>query len=369
MLLNYPELLFPTFLLAGLLIGWLLHRSDFCIAGILRDIFLFRSYTQLPALVLLVVATMVLFQVARGAAILPFDPPPTLDGNVSLLALAGGLLFGVGMVLAGGCVVSTLYKLGSGNLTSLLAFGGMLAGSMLYAEIYPLVVELRRAAMLTQYATLQQAWPEGGPIVAWGLIGLAAIPLLLWWRQGKIAVASPAAGYIQPWLVVLLLAGLNLLLYLLAGWPLAISAAYAKIAAFLELLVAPGHVAQLAFFQQEARVIETVHGRLASSLGPRIDLIFISDVPLLVGIILGGMASAIALKEFRLGPWPPLLQGLAAFAGGTLVLLGARLAGGCNFNYVLGGLPLFSFQAVLFTAGLLAGAWLGSLLLPRIILR
>lgn len=369
MLLAYPDLLFPTFFLTGLLMGWLLHRSDFCIAGILRDLFLFRSYTQLPALVLMVVAGMVLVQAARAAAILPFDPPPTFSGSVSLLALPGGLLFGVGMVLAGGCVVGTLHKLGSGNLTSLLAFFGMLAGSMLYAEIFPLLSGLRQAAVLTEHPTLLQAWPGGGRLIAWGLIVLLAIPLLLWWRRRKMVLPSAAAGYIQPWLAALILAGLNMLIYLLAGWPLAISAAYTKLAAYLEALVAPGYVAGLALFQQETRVVESLHGRLSGGLGPYVDLIFISDLPLLLGIIFGAMISALLLKEFRLGPWPPLKQGLAAFAGGALVLMGARLAGGCNFKYILGGLPLLSFQAVLFTIGLLAGAWLGSLLLPRIILR
>lgn len=369
MLLAYPDLLFPTFFLAGLLMGWLLHRSDFCIAGTLRDIFMFRDCSQLPALVLLVTAGLVLMQLARMAAILPFDPPPTIGASVSLLALPGGLLFGVGMVLAGGCVVGILHRLGSGNLTSLLAFCGMLAGSMIYAEIFPLLAELRRTMVISEHATLLQAWPAGGMLTGWVLIGLATIPLLYWWRQGKISLPAAAEGYIQPWQVALMLAGLNLLLYLLAGWPLAISAAYTKIAAFLEHLVVPGHVAQLALFQQETRVLETVHGRLIGGLGPYVDLIFIADVPLLLGIVLGGLASSLALKEFRLGPWPPLRQGLSAFIGGALVLLGARLAGGCNFKYFLGGLPLLSFQALLFTIGMLAGAWLGALLLPRIILK
>ncbi|MDF1614333.1 YeeE/YedE thiosulfate transporter family protein [Desulfurivibrio dismutans] len=369
MLLANPNLLFPAFLLAGLLMGWLLHRSDFCISGILRDVFMFRDYTQLPPLLLVVAAGMLLFQLARMAGILPFDPPPTYGSEVSLLALGGGLLFGIGMVLAGGCVVGTLYKLGSGNLTSLLAFLGMLVGSMIYAEIYPAVAELRQATVLTDRPTLVQAWPEGGLLAGWGLVALAAIPLVLWWRQGRITINSPAAGFIQPWRVALILVALNLLIYLLAGWPFSISTAYTKIAAFLELLVAPGHVAQLAYFQQDSRVIETTGGRLTGGPGPRIDLIFISEIPLLLGIMLGALASALALKEFHLGPWPPRRQGMAAFAGGALVLLGARLAGGCNLKFILGGLPLLSFQAMLFAAGLVAGAWLGALLLPRIILR
>ena len=57
-------------------------------------------------------------------------------------ALAAGravleVLLGVGMVLAGGCVVGTLYKMGAGGIGSVAAFGGLLAGSALYAGVHP----------------------------------------------------------------------------------------------------------------------------------------------------------------------------------------------------------------------------------------
>ena len=43
------------------------------------------------------------------------------------------------MVLAGGCVVGTLYKMGSGSVASAVAFVGLLAGSALYGEWHPAV--------------------------------------------------------------------------------------------------------------------------------------------------------------------------------------------------------------------------------------
>ncbi len=369
MLLANTSLLIICFLLAGLFMGWLLHRSDFCISGILRDAFLFRSYALLPSLLLVVVAGLIVFQLARAAGVIPADLPPTYSSDISLTVFAGGLLFGVGMVLAGGCVVGTLYKLGSGNLTSLIAFIGMMAGSMLYAEIHPLVNGLHDLTLVTGNTTLLQTPASLGGSIPWVLIALGSLPLLIWQRQGKIRVDTVIDGYIQPWRVALILAALNLLIYILGGWPMAVSTAYTKIAAFLELLVAPGHVAQLAFFQQDSRVVETVVGELSGGPGPRVDLIFITDLPLLVGVILGALASALMLGTLRLHGWPSLRQGFTAFGGGILVLLGARIAGGCNLTFILGGLPLLSLQAILFTFGLLVGAWLGSLMLSRIIFR
>ncbi|MEJ2201296.1 MAG: YeeE/YedE thiosulfate transporter family protein, partial [Desulfuromonadaceae bacterium] len=97
-----------------------MHRSDFCMAGMFRDLFLFRDYSMLRVLLLLVLVSMVLFESFRllGLLHLPFPlfAPPCWAN------LIGGTLFGVGMVLAGGCVVGTLYRLGAGSLPSLMAF-------------------------------------------------------------------------------------------------------------------------------------------------------------------------------------------------------------------------------------------------------
>jgi uncharacterized protein len=367
-LLAEPHLLAVIFFTIGLILGCVLHRGDFCTAGILRDIFLFRDYTLVRHLLLAVALTMFLFLLARAAGVLPFDPPPSY-GRVTLLGAAGGLLFGVGMVLAGGCVVGTLYKMGAGSLTSFIAFAGIVAGSLLYAEIYPLIRMAADRSMLTTDITLFQVSPLAGAIVGWLLV-LVSLPVFLnWHRQGKMVVSAAAEGYMQPWRVAVVLAVLNLLVYLFAGWPLGISTAYAKIGAFLEVLVAPGRVAELAYFREPSLVVPTAGGMLTGGAGPRTDLIFFTEMALLLGIVAGSFLSALALREFRIYRLPPARQVAAAFGGGMLMALGARLASGCNFKFILGGLPLLSFQAILFVGGMLAGAWLGSLLLARVILR
>jgi len=40
--------------LIGVVAGFLMHRSDFCMAGAFRDLFLFRSYRLIRPIVLLV---------------------------------------------------------------------------------------------------------------------------------------------------------------------------------------------------------------------------------------------------------------------------------------------------------------------------
>src|SRR5512133_2568781 len=131
--------IFTTMILAlllGLVAGAIMQRSDFCMTAAFRDLFLFRSSTMLAALLLLVTASAVLFELLRllGGSEQFFSPA---YGVPALVTLLGGGIFGLGMVLAGSCVVGTLYRLGSGSRLALWGLVGLIVGSALYAEIHP----------------------------------------------------------------------------------------------------------------------------------------------------------------------------------------------------------------------------------------
>lgn len=108
-------------LLLGLAAGFVMHRSDFCIAGMFRDLFLFGTVFKLRTLLLLVASSMSLFEMARQFGVLSIYPFP-LFGSPSLANIIGGFIFGVGMVLAGGCVVGSLYKMGAGSVPGINIF-------------------------------------------------------------------------------------------------------------------------------------------------------------------------------------------------------------------------------------------------------
>jgi uncharacterized protein len=368
MLLVDPWLLALFNLGIGMILGSILFRSDFCMAGILRDVFLFGDRTLLNALFLAVILTMFLFLLGRLFGLLAFDPLPTF-GPPSLTGLLGGLLFGVGMVLAGGCVVSTLYKMAGGNLAHGLAFVGIIVGSLLYAEVHPLFKVAEGLTSLGEAVTLFQVWPRAAEAAVWLLTGGAGLIFLRWQRQGKWQVVAGCQGYMQPWRVAIALALLNLAVYFFSGWPIGISTAYAKMGAWIESLFFSDHVANLAYFNQPTVMMKVAGRTLIGGASPSIDLIFNTELMLMLGIVSGAFLTALRLGEFRIYGLPPLHQGLATFAGGLLIAIGARMANGCNIKHVLGGLPLLSLQSLLFVGGLLVGAWLGARLLPKIILR
>ncbi|MDP1605301.1 MAG: YeeE/YedE thiosulfate transporter family protein [Rhodocyclaceae bacterium] len=81
-----------------------MHRSDFCVTASFRDLFLFRDFFLMRQMILLVVVSMVLFALGRLGGIITIHPFPLL-GQPSLANVIGGFVFGIGMVLASGCVI------------------------------------------------------------------------------------------------------------------------------------------------------------------------------------------------------------------------------------------------------------------------
>ena len=175
-----------------------MHRADFCLAGMFRDLFLFRRTDMLRALLLLVAATLVLFEAARLAGLLPNYPFPLLYAP-SAANLAGGLLFGVGMVLAGGCVVGTLYRMGAGSLISAVAFLGLVAGSAGYAEIFPgWAAFVRQTTLFPGGVTLPQLLGVGADAPLLACAAAAGALLLRWRRRAPSGCGPPPPATLRP---------------------------------------------------------------------------------------------------------------------------------------------------------------------------
>lgn len=358
-------------LMLGLACGFLLHRSDFCVAGMFRDFFLFRQTTLLQALVVLVVVSAVAFELARLGGLLAPYPFPLL-GLPSATTFAGGMLFGFGMVLAGGCVVGTLYKMGSGHLLSAVAFVGLLTGSTLYAEIHPWWSALSQATRIPGgNVTLGETFAITPSLLVAPMVFIGVVLIRRWHRAGRFNAQTGAEGYIQPWKTALILAGIGLLSYLLIGMPLGITTAYAKLGASIEALLLPEHVASLSYFTLTPLDYSPPIGpqRLSGGAGPELDGIAAIQYPLIIGITLGAAVSAVRLGEFRLYYRVPVLQYFSALSGGILVGLASRMTPGCNIWHLWGGLPILATQSLLFLFGLLPGAWLGSRVLSRLVIR
>ena len=121
--------------LFGSVVGLLVQRSRFCNTAALRDAIMFKTYRNTKALL---VAMMILSVGFTGFMTIGVGHPMEFD--VGLNTFAGLFLFGIGMVLAGACTVSTWVKAGEGNLGAvwalLFTFIGMFLFSLAWSWNY-----------------------------------------------------------------------------------------------------------------------------------------------------------------------------------------------------------------------------------------
>lgn len=352
-------------LVFGLGLGIIMHRSDFCMAGMFRDVFLLNDYYRMRSLLLLIVLTSLLLYLGRISGIVA-SYPPSFFGTPSITNLLGGVIFGTGMVLAGGCAVGTLYKMGAGNLVSLFAFAGMIFGSLLFAELYAFNLSLTDATTMTVNKTSAEhiVGNAGLPVLA--LTAFAAFFFYRWIKEKKWIEKTYAHGHLLPWKAAMLIALITMLSFILSGRPLSVTSGFAKLSAYLGEQISPVYIADKPFFREDS--LRLLNSTVTSGrLGTGIDSIALTQVPMIAGVVIGSFVSAVRLREFRIGHLPPLRQILSALSGGIMMALGSLMAGGCNVWHIMGGLPVFALQSLLFVSGLTAGSYFGTYMLRRIV--
>ncbi|EQK43738.1 sulfur transport family protein [[Clostridium] bifermentans ATCC 638] len=103
--------------LIGLAMGYVLQRSRFGFAGGVRRIYITGESSLTTALILLFSITILgTTAIHYGAAIKGIDIPGIASVEpASLATIAGGMMFGIGMMFSGGCASGTLTDMGEGE--------------------------------------------------------------------------------------------------------------------------------------------------------------------------------------------------------------------------------------------------------------
>lgn len=359
-----------TSLVLGCSAGIVMYRSDFCVTAMFRDIFLFKKVTMLRYLVVMIILTMGLFELAKLLGVIRIYPFPLL-GTPSLATLLASILFGVGMVLAGGCVVGTLYKMGSGSMLSLVAFIGLISGSAFYAEFHSLWAEFAKATQFSDKVTLSQSLALDPLWLILPVIIIGSIVIKNWYSAGLLKEQAFTDGYLQPLHTAVILSVIGFISYVIIGMPLGITTSYAKMGASVEALFDPGHVEQLKYFSaMPLNYIPPFSNTVVTGgAGPALDGIAAIQYPLVIGITAGAFLYSKKIGEFRIYYRMPIAQYISALSGGFIVGMAARMVPGCNIWHLWGGVPIFANQSLLFLLGLFPGAWLGNKLLTTFVMK
>src|SRR5579859_3872726 len=181
----------------GLGVGLVLQRGRLCFAGAFRDLFLMRNGAMLRAILVgLAVMTPVFALIEARAVPEPSFGALAAGAHVVPLGLnlaVGGVLFGIGMVVAGGCVSGTLYRIGEGYLASWASLGGILLGLSLAAHTWNAWYGFTIQSAPLGWLPTSLGY-GGAVILTWVALGLAFLASLWWETRG--ADATPA--YAMP---------------------------------------------------------------------------------------------------------------------------------------------------------------------------
>ncbi|MCA2000174.1 MAG: YeeE/YedE family protein [Hyphomicrobiales bacterium] len=340
--------------LIGLMAGMALYHASFGFTAAWRRFILERRGAGLRAQILLLGATSLAFFPLLGMGEL-FGRP--LDGFVFPIGwalLLGAFLFGIGMQLGGGCGSGTLFTIGGGSARMVVTLAFFILGSTL----------------ATAWSDHWLAWPDLPPLsfIAWfgwpAALGamLAALALLFALvraaeraRHGDITpIHRPETRWLTgPWSLAagaLALAGVNVAVLLVQGWPWGITSAFALWGSKLAALIgfAP---AQWAYWRGQEAVLA------APILA---DPTSVTDF----GIMLGALLAARAAGKFRPSLAIPARSLAAAMLGGLLLGIGARLGTGCNIGAFFSGTVSGSLHGWVWLVFAFAGNIIGVRLRP-----
>lgn len=161
--------------LFGLAFGILIERAQICFTSAFRDMWITGRTTMARAIVLGMAASAIgIFSyVQLGVA------PKILWAGPN--AIIGGVLFGFGIVVAGGCETGWMYRSMEGQVHYWFVGIGNIVGATVLAALWdrigpPLALAWPKVNLLATFG------PMGGLIVTYAGLALA-FALLLWWEK------------------------------------------------------------------------------------------------------------------------------------------------------------------------------------------
>jgi uncharacterized membrane protein YedE/YeeE len=318
---EFPWALYGSALATGLVFGYVIQRGGFCLTRAISNVALTRDSTILRAWVLALLVAMIGVQLldVTGTVDIPIRPLHWLANIV------GGLLFGVGMILSGGCSGSTWYRVGEGAVGAWVVLLGFAMGATVAAvgALDPLR-RLLQQPVLRWHGTAPTLYNLTG-LSPWIVIVILAATGGLWLSQGR---AEPAHGK-WHWA----LTGVAVGVMITVGWW---TSTFGDRPVGITFAANTGHLLTYPLVGFPTRVTWSM--------------------VMALGVPVGAFVGARTHGEFR---WklPPGWSLVKIFAGGLLMGGAALIGEGCNINQGLTNSATLAIGSLLTFAAMAAGAW------------
>ncbi len=333
-------------LLLGLAIGFVLQRGRFCMNTAFRDTIFIQDYTLfrgfLIALAIMIVGVNILNDLKIiKVAVQPFYP---------IANILGGYVFGLGIVMVGGCGSGVWYKIGEGQFNSLVAVLGFFLGIHMTATgilspVYKVLKSVKLSVTGHNFPTLWHIFGDS-PTIKWAVIAVVVTALSIYILKGKPFSAPKQKGIEWP--------KVGLILGLLG------------VASFWISTVWEGFPRGLSFTTPTGELFSTLlTGEAMLSDHPLVRVFPMYNLGpfkvtwasfFIIGVPFGAFISAKILKEFK---WksPPVDELLSVSIGSLMMGFGATLAGGCNIGQGLTGVSTLAIGSIISLIFMILGNW------------
>lgn len=324
----------------GLLFGMTGQYSGFCLMRGLKNQWQSGDGRKLRAFAMAMAVALAGTQILSLITGINLGDTHYAQRSISwLLIPLGGVMFGLGMVLANGCGARALVLLGTGNLRSLVVL--LCLGVSAYMAMSGVLANARLGlADLTRVTLPAASLP--GLVSDWGLPSSVGT-----WLVTLVLVAVPAfyavshSGFRRSTRDQL--GGVVVGLLVVAGWYVTGVAG--------DDVFDPVNLASLTFV---APVGESLHFLMIST---GISLTF--GVAVVGGIVAGSLLSALIRREFAWQGFDSPSHLRRSVTGALLMGVGGIMALGCSIGQGLTGYSTLALSSYLAIAGILLGAWLG----------
>ena len=342
--------------LGGLLIGFAfgatVYRTNYCAMGSLSDIYNFNDYRRFRAWILAAATALLGAQLLHGTGVVELDKSMYLTPTFNWFGyIVGGLIFGIGMVFAGGCPSRNLARAGGGDLRALLTL--IVLGLVAYMTIAGLIAPIRAAFDNATAFRLFGAPTQGIGDLLGTLTGISRRSLSL---VIAVLIAAAALGFCfadhrfrnSPVHVV---SGVAVGLTVVAGWA----------------------VTGLAFDDMAARPAPPISLTYIRPTGDTLQwLALFSATPMpgfgvasVFGALLGAFAAAMYMGRFRLATFSDTDDTVRNLMGAAMMGVGGVMALGCTVGQAITGVSTLALGSFVTFGAIVVGGFYGLKLLER----
>jgi len=361
----YFELPVLTAIPIGFLFGFFLQKGDLCGASAFSEVLLMKSWKKTWGLWICIVTGMAGFAVLDLLGLVTLNPKPFQWANI----LIGGILFGVGMVLAGGCISGTLFKAGIGHINSIVALVGIPIGIALveYGPFSGLNESLKTNVLKSSDGgSITLSSLTGLPFGAVAVILLLATVIIAWLKRsrknpadqsrngGTSLMKSAMTRSWKPWQAGLLIGILGSAAYLSSAasgrnYPLGVTHGVLH----AQMLVTESNLNVVYEKPNPAAASTALTPEPTANPGKKVSLWLISIV---ISLVAGSWFAARLSGQARFIAKPPE-QIFIALIGSILAGAGAAVAKGCVVGNIMSGVALASVGMVLFAIVVILANW------------